>query len=200
MARVMSAGFMVLLVASGFVPETPAPQPNALPDVPETWPPVLYSQPQLLWQIEFEDAVHTIQHDLEVQMWLAEEQRILAEQAEAERAHAAYLASLARPRPTTTRSGYPALTPAGLSAMKMCESTNNYQIDTGNSFLGAVQWLQSTWNAAAARAGYHDWVGVYVPHVPPEIQDAVTYSWWSASNPSTQWPVCHRRALTAMGA
>jgi hypothetical protein len=104
-----------------------------------------------------------------------------------------------RKAPPPPRNSYPPLTWEGLQAMKMCESTNNYQINTGNGFHGAVQWIQGTWNSAAARAGYGDWAGVPVEQVPADVQDAVSYFWWGASNPAQQWPVCHKRALAAMG-
>ena len=94
--------------------------------------------------------------------------------------------------------GWPLLTDAGLEAMLFCESTNNHAINTGNGFYGGVQWLPATWNAAAARAGFDQYVGV-LPHlVPADVQDEVTKDWWAATRPNTQWPTCHVRALEAM--
>lgn len=94
--------------------------------------------------------------------------------------------------------GWPLLTDAGLDAMLFCESTNNHAINTGNSFYGGVQWLPATWNAAADRAGYDQYVGV-LPHlVPADVQDEVTKVWWSLTRPNTQWPHCHVKAMEAM--
>ena len=94
--------------------------------------------------------------------------------------------------------GWPLLTDAGLQAMLFCESTNNHAINTGNGFYGGVQWLPATWNAAASRAGFDQYVGV-LPHlVPADVQDEVTKVWWELTRPNTQWPTCHVRALEAM--
>jgi len=94
--------------------------------------------------------------------------------------------------------GWPLLTDVGLEAMLFCESTNNHAINTGNGFFGGVQWLPATWNAAADRAGFPQYVGV-LPHlVPADVQDDVTKVWWELTRPNTQWPTCHKRALEAM--
>ncbi len=94
--------------------------------------------------------------------------------------------------------GWPLLTDAGLAAMLHCESTTNHAINTGNGFFGGVQWLPNTWNAAAALSGFDQYVGV-LPHlVPASVQDEVTKDWWAATRPNTQWPTCHKVALTAM--
>jgi hypothetical protein len=99
----------------------------------------------------------------------------------------------------SARSGIPdELTPVGLHALAECESGNNHAINTGNGYYGAVQWVRSTWRAAADRAGYPDWAGVRPDLVPADIQDAVTVAHWRSSNPATQWPVCHRSAVAAM--
>ncbi len=94
--------------------------------------------------------------------------------------------------------GWPLLTDAGLQAMLQCESGGNHEIDTGNGFYGGVQWLPTTWNAAARGAGLDQYDGV-LPHlVPSEHQDEATAWWWSATRPNTQWPHCHVLALEAM--
>lgn len=130
----------------------------------------------------------------ELETWLAAEREAWYA---AERANAAAAAARAR----STTSGYPALTPSGLAAMIQCESggSGRYQTNTGNSFHGAVQWLPSTWASAATRAGFGQWAYVPVEQIPADVQDSVTYFWWSVSNPAGQWPVCHRSALRAMG-
>lgn len=94
--------------------------------------------------------------------------------------------------------GWPLLTDAGLQAMLQCESGGNHQINTGNGFYGGVQWLPTTWNAAARGAGFDQYDGVRPHLVPSEVQDEVTAWWWSATRPNTQWPHCHVLALEAM--
>ena len=55
------------------------------------------------------------------------------------------------------------------------------------TFKGAYQYLQSTWNAFARKAGYADWVGVNPAEVPPAVQDAVT--WWAVTHGHARdWP------------
>ncbi len=92
---------------------------------------------------------------------------------------------------------------AGLEAMIYCESLSHGRYTTAWSsrapFWGAVQWVQSTWNYASVAAGYPEWSGKHPNRVPPDIQDAVTYSHWSKSSPDQQWPVCHARAMARIG-
>lgn len=77
--------------------------------------------------------------------------------------------------------------------LRMCESTDNYRINTGNSFHGAYQYLQGTWNAVVQLMGLDYLIGVPVEQVAPEDQDNVTRWWWNHSNPHGQWPVCSWR-------
>lgn len=86
-----------------------------------------------------------------------------------------------------------AISDEGLYRLRMCESTDNYAVNTGNGFVGAYQFIQATWNAAAARLGRYDLVGVPVYLVSPADQDEVTAYWWTVSDPYQQWPVCSRR-------
>lgn len=88
-------------------------------------------------------------------------------------------------------------TDAVLAALRNCESGGNYTANTGNGFFGAVQWLRSTWDAAAARAGRHDLVGVAPDAVAPSDQDEITRFWWNHSDPLHEWPTCGPRALRA---
>lgn len=92
------------------------------------------------------------------------------------------------------------LTGEGLAALIHCESTTRHDINTGNGYYGAAQWIQPTWDTAASSAGFTDWIGVRPDLVPAEVQDAVTIFWWSAATPSNEWPVCYRYALDAMHA
>lgn len=116
------------------------------------------------------------------------------------------------PPPPTTRTVARALAaPSGggwvhawitdeiLNELGMCESTNNYQVNTGNGFYGRVQWLTHTWNAAAARADRPDLIGVRPDLVAPADQDYVTKVWWSLSDYRGQWPVCGPRAVARAG-
>ncbi len=98
----------------------------------------------------------------------------------------------------TNDFGWPLLTDVGLDALLFCESTNTHDINTGNGFFGGVQWVPATWNAATVLAGFPEYDGV-LPHlVPADVQDEVTFVWWEATQPNTQWPSCHVRALEAM--
>ena len=94
--------------------------------------------------------------------------------------------------------GWPLLTDTGLSALLFCESSGNHGINTGNNFYGGVQWIPATWDSAARLAGFDEYIGV-LPHlVPADVQDTVTFVWWEATRPNTQWPTCHARAMEAM--
>lgn len=90
------------------------------------------------------------------------------------------------------------LTDTGLEALAQCESGGRYDINTGNGFYGAVQWLPATWNSAARQSGFAQYEGV-LPHlVPANVQDEVAKWWWEATRPNTQWPHCHVLAMEAM--
>ena len=98
----------------------------------------------------------------------------------------------------TNQFGWPLLTDVGLQELARCESGNRHDINTGNGFYGAVQWLPATWNAATVGAGFPEYDGV-LPHlVPAEVQDQVAKWWWAATRPNTQWPHCHVLAMEAM--
>lgn len=80
-------------------------------------------------------------------------------------------------------------------ATERCESGHNPRaVSPSGRYRGSVQWLRSTWDAAAAIAGEGEWVGVDPIDVPIGVQRRVFVGWWDASNPATQWPVCSRRA------
>jgi muramidase (phage lysozyme) len=53
------------------------------------------------------------------------------------------------------------------------ESGGRYNINTGNGYYGAYQFLPSTWNATASRAGRNDLVGVLPSNASPADQDAM---------------------------
>ncbi|MGI9606272.1 MAG: transglycosylase family protein [Acidimicrobiales bacterium] len=98
----------------------------------------------------------------------------------------------------TNQFGWPFLTDVGLTALLQCESGVNHQINTGNGFYGAAQWVPATWTSAATQAGFSEWANT-LPHlVPAEIQDVVTEWWWGHTRVNTQWPHCHVLAMEAM--
>lgn len=99
------------------------------------------------------------------------------------------------PPPPPPRLSWPS--PTLLYALRMCESTNNYQINNGNGFRGAYQFVQATWNSVVQRMGRDDLYGVPVNQVAPADQDAVTVWWWNHGSPHDEWPVCSYRAERA---
>jgi len=63
-----------------------------------------------------------------------------------------------------------------LSCVRARESGGNYGIvSASGQYLGAYQFLQSTWNAAAANFGQPDLVGVPANHATPYDQDDVAW-------------------------
>tara|TARA_R110000803_G_scaffold130778_8_gene198066 strand:+ start:1034 stop:1534 length:501 start_codon:yes stop_codon:yes gene_type:complete len=74
--------------------------------------------------------------------------------------------------------------------VRMCESTNNYQINTGNGFYGAYQFTIRTWDWIAGVAS-PEWVGV-LPHLAPaEVQDLNAETLRTIRNGGLgHWPVC----------
>ena len=84
------------------------------------------------------------------------------------------------------------LTQEGTVVLGLCESGNNPTVRNGlGLFDGEHQWLQSTWDAATAGAGFPEYVGVSPADVAQAIQYQVTQYWWAVSTPSTQWPNCY---------
>ena len=81
----------------------------------------------------------------------------------------------------------------GWDALRHCESSGNYAINTGNSFYGAYQFTIGTWNAVA---GIIDptWVGTRPDLASPAVQDQMAYALrhtiaWGGWQ---HWPVCGR--------
>lgn len=125
----------------------------------------------------------------------------------------------------TARAGEPPVEPdidaVGLEALRYCESTNRYDIDTGNGYYGAYQFDQPTWDATMgwmADAGHLDtnwrpWIGVRPSAAPHWVQDNAAKWLWdndpehARANQTgddtirtgrRRWPNCQWNALGAM--
>lgn len=83
--------------------------------------------------------------------------------------------------------------------VRMCESTNNYAINTGNGFYGAYQFTISTWNWVAEIIGRADLIGVRPDLASPTDQDAMAdaLAFEVAGGGLGHWPVCGRLYGTA---
>jgi hypothetical protein len=81
------------------------------------------------------------------------------------------------PPPATSSSA----TPADWAALRMCESGDNYSIDTGNGYYGAYQFSLATWQGL----GY----GGLPSAASPAVQDAAAQTLYDAAGWSP-WPVC----------
>ena len=64
------------------------------------------------------------------------------------------------------------------------ESGGSYKAD-GSTGSGVYQFIQSTWDVYAQRAGYPEWVGVRPYKAPRYVQDEV---FWIAVNPYSKRP------------
>lgn len=70
-----------------------------------------------------------------------------------------------------------------LYGLRMCESTNDYAINTGNGFYGAYQFNLATWREVGGE-GY--------PHLAsPEEQDHRAWLLLELAGPG-RWPHCQR--------
>jgi len=94
-----------------------------------------------------------------------------------------------RRRARTSRSAgrfRPVALPAGdvWARLRHCESSGRYDINTGNGFFGAYQFLPRTWWGL----GYPG-----MPHeAPPDVQDEAARKLQARSGWG-QWPACSRR-------
>ncbi len=85
------------------------------------------------------------------------------------------------PPPAALAEGVP--TNAQLAALRMCESTDRYWINTGNGYYGAYQFSAVTW----WWLGYAGW-----PHeAPPHVQDQAVRDLYAIFG-WTPWPACSR--------
>jgi len=74
-------------------------------------------------------------------------------------------------------------TAENLEALRWCESTNDYAIDTGNGYYGAYQFSLETWEWL----GYGGWPN----EAAPEVQDRAALDLYGYSNWDA-WPSCSR--------
>ena len=74
-------------------------------------------------------------------------------------------------------------TAENLEALRWCESTNDYTIDTGNGYYGAYQFSLQTW----WWLGYEGWPS----EASPEVQDQAAVDLYNYSNWDA-WPACSR--------
>ncbi|MFP4514154.1 MAG: transglycosylase family protein [Acidimicrobiales bacterium] len=118
----------------------------------------------------------------------AEAERRAAEEA-AERADAQARAEAeAEAESSTTSAGGP--TAEQWHALRMCESSNNYQAVSGNGlYFGAYQFYPGTWDSTASHAGRSDLVGVRPDHAAPADQDAMAQALYQRRG-SRPWPHC----------
>ena len=68
-----------------------------------------------------------------------------------------------------------------MAALRLCESNNDYGINTGNGYYGAYQFALSTWNGL----GY----GGYPHEAPPSVQDEAAVALYNIYGWSP-WPAC----------
>jgi uncharacterized protein YabE (DUF348 family) len=82
-----------------------------------------------------------------------------------------------------------------LYKLRMCETHGNYQANTGNGYYGAYQFLISTWNRIAPRAGRGDLVGVRPDLAAPADQDfmIIANTNMSSGGLATQNPGCYSK-------
>jgi len=59
--------------------------------------------------------------------------------------------------------------------VRMCESTDNYAINTGNGYFGAYQFGQSTWDNTARHANRLELVGVNPARASVADQDEIAW-------------------------
>jgi hypothetical protein len=101
------------------------------------------------------------------------------------RARAARSGTLLRPRALLRSASAPMPIDADVWArLRHCESGGRYDIDTGNGFYGAYQFVLSTWRGLGYPGMPH--------HAPPAMQDEAARKLQARSGWG-QWPACSRR-------
>jgi len=79
----------------------------------------------------------------------------------------------------------------GWRELRFCESTENYQVDSGNTFYGAYQFTWESFRLTIEQLGLVDYVGVIPSSAPAEIQDAAANALYLEQG-DEPWPVCGR--------
>ena len=115
---------------------------------------------------------------------------LINQRAEPTPAPAATSAPVATPTPAVEPT---AVQTDGWDALRHCESSGNYAINTGNGFYGAYQFTIGTWNAVADIID-PTWVGTRPDLASPAVQDQMAYALrhtiaWGGWQ---HWPVCGR--------
>jgi hypothetical protein len=89
-----------------------------------------------------------------------------------------------RPRLAQAARSLLPLTDPAWERLRRCESGGRYDIDTGNGFYGAYQFVPSTWRGLGFPG---------MPHLaPPDMQDRAAQMLQARSGWG-QWPACTRR-------
>jgi hypothetical protein len=79
-------------------------------------------------------------------------------------------------------------TAADWEALRQCESSGNYGIDSGNGYFGAYQFSQATWDWVASMER-PDLVGVVPSDASPADQDALAFALYDLRG-AAPWPTC----------
>ena len=82
---------------------------------------------------------------------------------------------------TLTSCDVPNVTSSDFAALRQCESSGNYMINTGNGFYGAYQFDLTTWQGLGY-SGLPNWAN-------PAIQDAAAYQLYDQRG-WQPWPSC----------
>lgn len=77
---------------------------------------------------------------------------------------------------------------ADWAALRECESSGSYGIDSGNGYYGAYQFSQATWDWIASIAR-PDLVGVVPSDASPGDQDALAFALYDMRG-AAPWPTC----------
>jgi hypothetical protein len=80
-------------------------------------------------------------------------------------------------------NAYNAYLAQAFSELRMCESSDNYQVDTGNGYYGAYQFDEETW-LGLGYSGYPD-------DASPAVQDQAAER-LQAQRGWEPWPTCSR--------
>jgi hypothetical protein len=122
---------------------------------------------------------------------LVQEEEIAREQAAARAAAAAAAAAASSPTagppavvgvaPVTLSAAVPSSLAAAFAAIRRCESSDDYSLDTGNGYYGAYQFAASTWTDLGEPGLANE--------ASPATQDAAAYKLYQSSGWGA-WPVC----------